>query len=440
MDDDRASVAGANGLKVPGEIEPQLHSNDSNLHEKGAAIHLGGFRPSELNSIILPESHRLVFGQVLRQGEFDFGGSIQAQYTAGMMSIGIAVTVKLDRNQLTNVCGQLGWGLAAINTVTLNLGQVITYTGNTLIVRYLQEAGDSNKSNALMYAAGPPLDGDFTGWPNDPTATILIWYPGVTLNSRGTPPYDTNFFGGSSSVVTVAFHRKENFLSGTGVAALTRFKDVAIQEFYIDFLHESAKIAMGMPGPTLPYHEIVQRELNNGNWTPPVGGERTVTFNAFDTVGLEYMYLMVRKLENLENAPNSDKTVTPFAFVPLSDITVRMGSNIVYQANGFSGPQAIAARMSDGDYRIITTALNGPHNTGPFILKPEVHWLTVIPRSAVQELANLGVKTNVVSEFAHQMSITFKTNVYGTQVEHQALLFCQYKKALKREGGSISIV
>jgi hypothetical protein len=439
-DEDRAAVAGPAGLKVPGDIEPQLTSNDLNLPDKGAAIHLGGLRPSELNSIILPESHTLIYGQTLREGSFDFGGTIQAQYTSGMMSAGIAVTVTLDRAQLTNVCGQLGWGLAAINYITLNLGQVMTYTGNSLIVRYLQEPGDSSKTNALLYAAGPPIDGDFTGWPQNPTATILIWYPGETLNSKGLPPYDTNFFGGSSSVVSVAFNRKEQFLSGTGVAALTGFLDVKIQEFYLDLRHDSTKIAMGMPGPSLPFHEIIQHEVSNGIWTPAGNGTRTITFNAFEQVGLEYMYLMVRKTQNLTNAVTNDITVTPFAFIPLADITVRMGSNIVYQAPGFTGPMAIAAKMSDGDFRIITSALNGPHSTGPFVLKPEIHWLTVIPRSLVQELSNPGFKTNVVSEFAHQMSIAFRTNVSGVQVEHQALLFLQYRKALKKDGGSVSIV
>lgn len=439
-EEDRATVAGPEGLKVPGELLPQLTSQDPDLPAKGAAIHLGGLRPSELNSIILPESHRLIYGQTLREGSFEFGGTIQAQYTAGMMSTGIAVTVSIDRNELANVCGQLAWGLAALNYVTLNLGQTMTYTGNSLIVRYLQEAGDSHKSNALMYAAGPPMDGDFTGWPQDPTATILIWYPGESLNSRNVPPYDTNFFGGSSSVVSISFNRKEQFLSGAGVAALKGFKNVNVQEFYLDFLHDSSKIGPGMPGPSLPYHEIIQHEVSNGQWTPSGTGTRTVTFHAFDTVGLEYMYLMVRKLENLTNDVNNDITVTPFAFVPLSDIIVKLGSNIVYQGPGFTGPQAIAAKLSDGDYRIITTALNGPHSSGPFLLKPEVHWLTVLPRSIVQELANPSIKTNVVTEFAHQMTITFRTNVFGPQVEHQALLFLQYRKALIKTGGSVSIV
>jgi hypothetical protein len=439
-DDERAAVAGPEGLKVPGEIAPQLTSNDADLPAKGAAIHLGGFRASELNSIILPESHSLVYGQILRQGQFDFGGTIQAQYTAGMMSCGLMVTMTLDRNQLTDVCGQLGWGLAAIDVITLNLGQVITYQPESLIVRYMQEGGDSHKTNALLYSGGPVIDGDFTGWPQNPTATVFIWYPGETLNSKAVPPYDTNFFGGSSSVVSVKFRTKGEFLSGNGVAALTRFLDVSVQEFYLDFKHDSSKIMMNMPGPSLPYHDIVTHVPTGNRWTPAGDGSHTVTFNAFETVGLEYMYLMIRKVQNLQNATANNITVTPFAFVPLADIRVRLGSNIVYEAPGFTSPQAIAAKMSDGDYRIVTTALNGPHASGPFVLKPEVHWLTVLPRSLVQELANPSIKTNVVSAFPTQMEIRFRTNVFGVQVEHDAQLVLQYRKALIKDRGAVRIV
>ncbi len=440
MEETRPVVAGAEGLKVPGEIEPQLRSADMDLPEKGGAIALGGLRPSEMNSVIFPELHTIIYGQILKQEALVFGGTLQAQYTAGMMSAGVAVTVELDRNLCANICGQMGWGLAAIEQVTLNLGTVLQYTGNTLIVRYFQEPGDSHKSNALLYAAGPPIDGDFTKWSHNPTATILIWYPGVTLNSKGTPPYDTQFFGGASSVVTVKFHTKDRFLSGTGITGITAFTNVVIQEFYLDFKHDSAKLGMNMPGPTLPYHELVERDVTSGTWVPTTG-THTITFNSFDTVGLEYMYLLVRLTRNLyDETTNHNVTVTPFAFLPLSNITVRMGSNIIYQTNGYTGAQMIAAKLSDGDYRVITTALNGPHNTGPFILKPEVHWITPLPRTLVQELAHLGIKTNVVNEFAHQMSITFSFNLYGEVYERNAILILQYKKALKKEGSAVRIV
>jgi len=440
-DETRPVVAGAEGLKVPGDIEPQLKQADMDLPEKGAAIALGGLRPSEMNSVILPELHSLVYGQTLKQEALVFGGSLQAQFTPGMMSAGIALHMELDRTLLADVCGQLGWGLASIEQVTLNLGQNIQYTGNTLIARYINESGDSVKTNALMFAAGPPMDGDFTDWPHNPTATVLIWYPGVTLNAKGAPPYDTQFFGGSSSVVTVKFHTKDRFLSGNGITGINQFVNVIMQEFYLDFKHESSKIGFNMPGPTLPYHELVERDVTSGIWTPVANGIHNVTFNAFDTVGLEHMYLMVRKTRNLrDDSTNHNVTVTPFAFEPLGDIIVRMGSNIIYQGPGWTGPLLIAAKLSDGDNRIVTSALNGPQNTGPFILMPEVHWLTQLPRTLVQELAHQGIKTNVVNEFAHQMSITFTINTEAALYEREAILILQYKKALKKDGNAVRIV
>jgi len=433
-------VAGAEGLKVPGEIIPQLTTADQDLAEKGGAIALGGLRPSEMNSIILPELHSLTYGQTLKEEALAFGGTLQAQYTPGMMSAGIAVTMTLDRNLINNVAAQLGWGLAAVEHMTLNLGTNLQYTGNTLIVRYLQEPGDTNKSNALLYAAGPPLDGDFTNWSHDPTATVLLWYPGVTLNSKGTPPYDTQFFGGSSSILNIKFQTKDRFLSGNGVAAITQFKKVTMQEFFLDFKHDSSKIGLGMPGPTLPYHELVERDVTGGTWTP-TGNVHTITFNAFDTVGLEYMYMLVRQTRNQTNSDSTNSTtISPFLFEPVGDITVKLGSNIVYQGPGFTGPQAIAAKMSDGEFRIVATELNGPHNTEPFVLRPTMRWLTPLPRSLVQELAHLGIKTNVVNEFAHQMSITFTINVFGAVYERNVLLILQYKKALKKVGASVRIV
>jgi len=434
-------VAGAEGLKVPGEILPQLTTADQDLADKGGAISLGGLRPSEMNSIILPELHSLTYGQTLKEEALAFGGTLQAQYTPGMMSAGIAVTMTLTRTLLGDVAAQLGWGLAAIEQLTLNLGTNLQYTGNTLLVRYLQEPGDSHKSNALMYAAGPPIDGDFSTWSHNPTATVLLWYPGVTLNSKGTPPYDTQFFGGASSVLNIKFQTKDRFLSGNGVAALTSFQNVVLQEFFLDFKHDSSKIGMNMPGPTLPYHELVERDVTGGTWDPVPGGVHTVTFNAFDTVGLEYMYMLVRQTRNLTNSDvTNSTTISPFLFEPVGNISVRMGSNIIYQGPGWTGPQAIAAKMSDGDYRFVGTELNGPHNTGPFILKPTMHWLTTLPRSLVQELANLGIKTNVVNEFAHQMSITFQINAHGVNYTRNMVLVLQYKKALKKVGASVRIV